>query len=153
MFIRTYFLGINHENINHTSRYLNIPVNKNEQKWMEYWQPSWIYPFPGAKSHKWPQKWILWPKFSNSRGITLEYTPKIDDFITCPVFIMAADTILNNLSSPVINSGYHIRKCSLGPTLQESTIKKLKELFWVSPRFTCTITLKISITINSRMAL
>ena len=68
-------------------------------------------------------------QYSNSRGITLEYTIKNDDSIISPVFKMAADAILNNLISPVITSGYHLRKCSLGSSLQESTMKKLEDFF------------------------
>ena len=110
---------------------------------MKIWRPSWIYPFPLVKSHKWTQKWIPWPNFSYFRGITLEYTPNIDDFIIHPVFKMAADAILNTAKRSMITSGYHLRKCSLGPTLQESTIKKTLYIFfrlpWNIPFHTQTI--------------
>ena len=49
--------------------------------------------------------------FSNSKGITLEYTPKIDDFIIHPVFKMAAAAILNISFSPMITTGYHLEVC------------------------------------------
>ena len=134
MLFGTFFLGINHRNTNHTYSFnFKRPVNISKRKLMESWRPSWIYSFPGAKCHEWPQKWIIWPKFSNSRGITHDYNPKTNNFVKSAVFKMAANAILNISNPSTITLGYRLENCSLGPILQESTLKKTLTIFFGYP--------------------
>ena len=96
-------------------------------------QPSWISSYLVLLWLFRPLKWIPWPKFGYFRGIKHESSPNFDDFVKIAVFKMAANAILNISNSSTITSGYRLKNCSLGPILQESTLKKTLTIFFSLP--------------------
>ena len=48
---------------------------------------------------------------------------------------MAANPILNTTKPSMITLGYHLRKCSLGPNLQESIINTSITLIYVASTY------------------